>query len=502
MSTVPFAKAVIAEEDDARGKYRSTTTSDDKNSNDFDHHPTTLLDEYAYVKTGEDAKEFRDVIWMVLFYIHLIAVVIAIMINIRNDNINNINNSDTTTGQEQQQQQQQQQQDEEEAIRGLLLLFVVSSVSSTILSTAALTMMSFCLNAMIKTGLLFSIVMSLVVGLLGFLNQQIWIGVFGIVSFLIGCCYAKLVWNRIPFAEANLRAAIIAVKANWGLTLLAYGTVMTALAWTYFWFLGFGTSIYTSNWGLLFGLLFSFYWVFNVLFNTLVVTSVGTVGTWWVAPNEANSCCSSAVRDSFFRSVTYSFGSICLGSLLVAFIQALRALLASVKNNDDCQLLACILDCLLSCIEGALEYLNKWAYVFVGLYGLNYVEAGRGVFDLFEEKGWSSIISDDLCDRVLALISVGVGLLTGLVALLVTYWDNGLLNTLDLGEYELMIAFFIGLIVGLVFCNILMSVLGAAVNCIIVCFADSPREFEVNHPQLSTEMREAWIMAWPELAFN
>jgi hypothetical protein len=73
---------------------------------------------------------------------------------------------------------------------------------------------------------------------------------------------------------------------------------------------------------------------------------------------------------------------------------------------------------------------------------------------------------------------------------------------LDLGEYKLMTGFFLGLMVGLVFCNIHMSVLGAAVNCVIVCFADSPREFEANHPQLSTAMREAWIMAWPELSFH
>jgi hypothetical protein len=251
---------------------------------------------------------------------------------------------------------------------------------------------------------------------------------------------------------------------------------------------------------LLFGLLFSFYWVFNVLFNTLVVTSVGTVGTWWVAPDEADSGCSPAVKDSFFRSMTYSFGSVCLGSLLVALIQALRALVAAVHNNDDCQWLACVLDCLLSCIEGALEYLNKWAYVFVGLYGLNYVDAGKGVFGLFQEKGWSSIISDDLCDRVLALICAGVGLLTGLVGVMFAYLDNSHLKALDLGDYELIDAFLIGLVVGLVFCNILMSVVGAAVNCVIVCFADSPREFEANHPDLSAEMRQAWIMAWPEVA--
>ena len=58
----------------------------------------------------------------------------------------------------------------------------------------------------------------------------------------------------------------------------------------------------------------------------------------------------------------------------------------------------------------------------------------------------------------------------------------------------------IGLIVGFVFCSILMSVVGSAVNTVIVCYAESPAEFQQNHPQLSTEMRTAWMQAWPELA--
>jgi len=42
-----------------------------------------------------------------------------------------------------------------------------------------------------------------------------------------------------------------------------------------------------------------------------------------------------------------------------------------------------------------------------------------------------------------------------------------------------------------------MAVVGSAVNTTIVCFAESPAEFEANHPELSAEMRGAWHQAWP-----
>jgi uncharacterized membrane protein len=54
-----------------------------------------------------------------------------------------------------------------------------------------------------------------------------------------------------------------------------------------------------------------------------------------------------------------------------------------------------------------------------------------------------------------------------------------------------------GFIVGLVLCSILMSVIGSAVNTVIVCFAEGPAEFQRNHPRLSEKMRAAWLQAYP-----
>ena len=55
----------------------------------------------------------------------------------------------------------------------------------------------------------------------------------------------------------------------------------------------------------------------------------------------------------------------------------------------------------------------------------------------------------------------------------------------------------IGFVVGYVMGSILMSVVSSAVNTVIVCFAESPNEFQNNHPDLSNEMRLAWRSAWP-----
>jgi len=163
------------------------------------------------------------------------------------------------------------------------------------------------------------------------------------------------------------------------------------------------------------------------------------------------------------------------------------------------QLLLCLIECILACIADIVDYFNQWAYVYVGLYGFGYIDAGRNVFQLFQQKGWTVIISDDLTARVLTMVSFGVGVLTGLVGLAIALADKNMFADLGFEGSAAFVGFFIGLVVGMVFCSILMNVVGSAVNTVIVCFAESPAEFEQNHPQLSAEMRSAWIQSWPEL---
>lgn len=84
-------------------------------------------------------------------------------------------------------------------------------------------------------------------------------------------------------------------------------------------------------------------------------------------------------------------------------------------------------------IDGSAHLFSQ-AYVYVGIYGFSYLEAGRNVIQLFQNKGWSVIITDDLCDRVLFMVSLGVGFVTGIVGWAVAAADQNLLSGLNLGD--------------------------------------------------------------------
>lgn len=53
-----------------------------------------------------------------------------------------------------------------------------------------------------------------------------------------------------------------------------------------------------------------------------------------------------------------------------------------------------------------------------GLYGYPYLQAGKNVITLFQNRGWEAIIADDLVGNTLFLVSVIVGAISGVVGLL------------------------------------------------------------------------------------
>jgi len=380
---------------------------------------------------------------------------------------------------------------------GIIYLCIACSIFAIGLATVSLGFMMKFATGLIQMALVFSIVCSLAMGIIGLMSGQLLMGIMGLVSCAFGVCYAFMVQSRIPFAAANLTTALTAVRANLGTAVVAYIFLGLAMGWTMWWGVVTSGMMNAYGNGIVYLFLVSYYWTHQVLKNIVHVTVAGVVGTWWFAPNEASSFCSQAVGDSLARATTYSFGSICFGSLIVALIQALRALNHHLRGNEEFQIVVCVIDCILGCIEAIVEYFNKWAYVYVGLYGYSYLEAGKNVVQLFKNKGWSAIIADNLVDNVLFMVSVGIGLITGLIGLVIAQTDQNIFANFNV-ENPGGAGFLAGLLIGVVMSSILLNIVSSAVNTVIVCFAESPREFDAHHPQLSMEMRTAWAQAFPE----
>eukprot|EP00536_Pseudo-nitzschia_multiseries_P008216 jgi/Psemu1/305564/fgenesh1_kg.205_\ len=186
-----------------------------------------------------------------------------------------------------------------------------------------------------------------------------------------------------------------------GLSLFAYNNLIVTFVWSLWWSTAFLATFYVLgdcdaegycdneiNGGFVFLFLVSFFWTAQVVKNVVHTTVAGTVGTWWFVPGEARNFCSSAVWNSYRRSVTTSFGSICFGSLIVAILQATREIVQSMRpiSSGRDKFMVCVIDCMLHILARAAEYFNKWGYVYVGLYGYGFVEASTKVLSVSSDS--------------------------------------------------------------------------------------------------------------------
>jgi len=377
-------------------------------------------------------------------------------------------------------------------------------VASFLASGVGLFMLMAFPASMIKAGLIFSVVMALVFTVYAFMFIGMIFGVIGAIFFLITVCYAFYVWKRIPFAAVNMLTAGTAVQANLGVIVHAVFFTLLEIGWFVIWAIAVVAGRFektttcndndngcSQNYGLLFLLFLSLFFTQQVLQSCVHVTVAGTVGTWWVAPNESGFC-SRGVYNAFIRTITTSFGSICFGSLLVAILQALKTLASAMAQQNG--LVVCIAECILDNLQSLLGYFNRWAFIYVGVYGFSYIESGKSVMQLFADRGWDAIIADDLVGGAIFLVCIVIGLIVGGIGVAYAEFNP---NFADLAQGSTIAVFLIGFIAGLFICSILLSTVTSGVNTVIVMFADAPQEFEQNHPTLSTIMRASWEEFYP-----
>ena len=254
------------------------------------------------------------------------------------------------------------------------------------------------------------------------------------------------------------------------------------------------------GWYIVFLYLLSFFWTHQVINNLQHTIVASVLATWWYRPQDANSCWDDGLNQAICHSTTFSFGSICFGSLLASFVQALKWThrLFSSQTNRCGRCVTWAIDCCLSCVQGMVEYFNKWAFVMVGIHGESYISSGREVIRLFKARNWVGIVADGLADMVMFCMKLAIALVTGLVGWWLVKYDNNIFVGIGIDpEDDDLVGFFAGLLIGYIVASIMMELVSSAVNAVIVCFALSPALFKKNYPELATEMLEAWQKAYP-----
>lgn len=234
--------------------------------------------------------------------------------------------------------------------------------------------------------------------------------IFGL--FMAFCFYTWI--SRIPFSALMLKTTIDVSKKYGHVYLVSFigGMIATAFG---AWYAVTLVAIYDKyqpadnnpscagggcSKGKVIGLIafvtFAMYWISEWLKNTIHTIIAGVYGSWYFCPNNFPK---DATRGAAKRALTYSFGSISLGSLLVAIVQFLRHLCSVARSEGASEgdifsyVLFCILGCILSILEWAIEFLNRYAFCHIALYGKAYFPAAKDTWKMIKDRGIDALIN-------------------------------------------------------------------------------------------------------------
>jgi len=299
--------------------------------------------------------------------------------------------------------------------------------------------------------------------------------------------YFFMVRNRIPFAIEMIKSVVTIIQRYPATQLTAYLSVIVQIGWVCLWMF---TVIISQRFSgtlsavaFLF-LLLSLYWVSEVIKNVVHVTVSGVVATVYFMGDMMPS---NPTLGALKRSLTTSFGSICLGSLIVSIIKTIRALVQMMRSENN-NLLLCLVDCILGCIDSLVQYFNHYAYCQVAIYGKSFVEAAKATWNLIKYAGLEAIANDNLIDGVLWMGVLFNALLTGLAAL-------GIAHVFNYSEVA-WILFIAGFVIGFIMMILAMQVVDSGIACTFVCFAEDRDVLQRTNPHLYQRLVETYNLHW------
>jgi hypothetical protein len=240
--------------------------------------------------------------------------------------------------------------------------------------------------------------------------------------------------------------------------------------------------------GLLVFITFAGYWISEWIKNTIHVTVAGVYGSWYFCSGKPGGMPMGATSGAFRRAMTYSFGSISFGSLIVAIINMLRQACSIAQQNEAASgnmigsIMFCVLGCFIGLLDWAVTFINRYAFSHIALYGKAYIPAAKDTWKMMKDRGIDALVNDCLTGPVLTMGSLFVGYLSALLAYLYLEFTKPAYNQNN-GTFTPVIMAF-AFLIGLQICQIFMTPIGSGIDTLFVAMAWDPQVLVVEHPEL------------------
>lgn len=218
-------------------------------------------------------------------------------------------------------------------------------------------------------------------------------------------------------------------------------------------------------------------YIIDVLKSILHVTIAGFYGTWYYLESTFTGMPNNEGFGSFKRSVTYSFGTICLGSVFVIIFQCFAIFMFIGDKNLG--FFGFLSDNILRIASAIIGYFNTYAFSFVALYGANMWKSATATLTFFKQRGKQAAINDTIISFTLGFYCLVSGLLSMAVSGLVLLIMSIFVYVSEETYVPLMMySFFISLYVTLILIQTTIS----GSSAFFFALNKDPAVFEESHP--------------------
>ncbi|KAH9828340.1 Protein PNS1 [Teratosphaeria destructans] len=347
------------------------------------------------------------------------------------------------------------------------------------------------------------------------LSRKYWSG--GIVFLIFGCfaVFCFITWiPRIPFSVLMLQTVIDVSKKFGHVYLVSFmgGLIATAFG---AWFSVTLVAIYVKYEpganpscnasaggsggcssaiviGLVVYVTFAAYWISEWLKNTIHVVISGVYGAWYFSPGQPTT---GATRGAARRALTYSFGSISLGSLLVAIINMVRQAVSVAQQqeansgNIAASCAFCILQCIIGLLDWAVQFINRYAFSYIALYGKSYIQSAKATWQLIKDRGIDALVNECLIGPVLTMGATFVAYACALLAYLYLVFTQPGYNSN--GAFTPVVVAY-AFLIGLQITNCFTVPLSSGIDTLFVAAAWDPEVLMREHAELYGRMVQVY----------
>jgi hypothetical protein len=239
--------------------------------------------------------------------------------------------------------------------------------------------------------------------------------------------------------------------------------------------------------GLVVYVTFAMYWLSEWIKNTVHTTIAGVYGSWYFWSKSTGGMPKGSTRGAFRRATTYSFGSISLGSLIIAFIQMMRQACSIAQRHEAGEgniigsIFFCVLGCFISLLDWLVTLFNRYAFCHIALYGKAYIPAAKDTWTMMRDRGIDALVQDCLMGPVLTMGSTFVAYVCALLAYLYLQFTNPEYNR-D-GNFTAVIMAF-SFLIGLQVCQVFLTPISSGVETIFVAMGWDPQVMIKDHPEI------------------